>query len=187
MRELTVLTDDNKVSIKQLASAMLVGAAKRPQTTELLFRLNADGVICSCAFGAAWEGAHEKFDAQSWLTNRKARNSKIVDGYEIVQYFRLMGIFVIDPIDGDVDSIYAAVISLNDRHEWTREQIAAWLVELTGDELNFYFDMPIKYWPNNLRNTMNAVKPGSGDGIAETITAWLNAGKVELDSNLKPV
>lgn len=134
------LTDAQKATIKRLAEAMLAGAKKRPQAVEVLFRRadgldgNPNGEICSCALGAAWEGSHPDFDAETWHETRLKKPLNEVIGLEKVwEYFdHFEQINVLDPMGTGGDSLDSIIVDLNDRHGWTREKIANWLLELVS-------------------------------------------------------
>lgn len=188
------LTDEQKTNLRTLAAAMRAGAAIRPQTRGVLFdhKWVASGTkaYCSCALGAAWEGSHPFFSVEDWVAKRESPTESIAGLVDVEQYFSLRPpIECINPAKGWKHDVEGVIIDLNDQRNWTRERIADWLDTLSGynTELDFYFGMPIKNWPDSLRNTMNRVKPGSGDGIAETILSWLQAGKIELGADLKPI
>lgn len=134
------LTDAQKATIKRLAESMLEGAKKRPQTVEVLFHRadgldgNPNGEICSCALGAAWEGSHPEFDAVKWYETRLTKPFNEVIGLsEVREYFdHFETIIVIDPTDQIGAKLDSIIIDLNDRHHWTREEIADWLLKLAS-------------------------------------------------------
>lgn len=129
------LTAAQKSALKRFADAMQAGAALRPQAQGRLFKqrnlASVGEVICSCALGAAWEGAHPAFDAEHWL-NQVYAHAFAIGLSEISIYFELSTIpDVRDPVvpypDGYYRDFINMVIDLNDFHEWTREDIANWI------------------------------------------------------------
>lgn len=131
------LTDEQKAKLRTLAAAMRKGAAIRPQTRGVLFSLKwlASGTktYCSCALGAAWEGAHPEFDAETWVKNQDDGNDGNVGLVDVERYFGLTKrIECISPAKGWKHGIVGTIIDLNDQHNWTREQIADWLDTLAN-------------------------------------------------------
>jgi hypothetical protein len=132
---MTELTTEQKTNIQRLSDAMRAGAAIRPQTTGVLFRkeyITQQGQqICSCALGAAWEGAHPAFDAEGWLMTSEIINQDFIGLIDIERYFGLTPELMIpNPVDGVSTGLSGTIIFLNDSRKWTREAIADWLLTL---------------------------------------------------------
>lgn len=132
------LTTEQKANIQRLSDAMRAGAAIRPQATGILFRkqpVNIDNyqkmMICSCALGAAWEGAHPAFDAERWVKVADDGDDGLVGLSDVERYFGLnRRIEAINPHSGLVHEVCGIIIDLNDSRYWTREAIADWLLTL---------------------------------------------------------
>lgn len=140
--EITIqpLTDEQKAKLRTLAGAMRKGAAIRPQTRGVLFNnkvVNIDAyqkrMICSCALGAAWEGSHPGFDAETWIKNQDDGDDGNVGLVDVEQYFGLRPpIECINPAKGWKHDVEGTIIDLNDQRDWTREEIADWLDTLAN-------------------------------------------------------
>lgn len=130
------LTAEQKANIQRLSDAMRAGAAIRPQATGILFRKmyvekTNEKQICSCALGAAWEGAHPAFDAGRWVKVADDGDDGLVGLSDVEQYFGLnRRIEAINPARGWVHEVCGIIIDLNDSQDWTREAIADWLLTL---------------------------------------------------------
>lgn len=102
----------------ELAAAMRRGAALRPQVFKAFF-LEVDGVIGSCALGAAFEGATGTVDRDisMWVLHQA------VPVFDDVHFFTC-------PACGRVNDMECLITHLNDTERWTREQIADFLESL---------------------------------------------------------
>jgi hypothetical protein len=102
-----------------LSEAIRLGAMLRPQA----FGVDSDGVG-TCAFGAAREAIGHDMSLEFFLMERV---------FPIVSSFPS-----VCPACGKQTAIKASIVSehLNDKHRWTREQIADWVesVELSLSE-----------------------------------------------------
>lgn len=103
----------------KLSEAMRKGAKIRPQTRNHYYAMGDDGRWCSCAMGAAIEGALGNMEL---ITRHGAE----------VLFGGVLGDFVTAPDVRISDSdekikLMKAVLCLNDDLEWTRERIADWL------------------------------------------------------------
>lgn len=105
----------------KLSQAIREGAKIRPQCFSEYFLKNDDGVLCSCALGAAYETFH----------------GIILDLHKMPDPFEIIAEFGIDheqyiylcPHCCDFGfesgkSMQDLIIHLSDYHNWTREQIA---------------------------------------------------------------
>jgi len=102
-----------------LSGAMRKGAKIRPQTRNHYYAMDDDGRWCSCAMGAAIEGALGVMEVFS------------PGGVEAL-FGIVLGELVVPPderiSDGDEKiQLIPAILRLNDDLGWTREQIADWL------------------------------------------------------------
>ena len=126
---LAPLTDLDKARIQRLAGDMRVGAKIRPQCTNMLWKhvgdRLSDNAYASCAFGAAWEGAHPGFNPVTWYANGHLGIVEIIDKYQIEK------IVVAHPVTAMIWHLDSVITNLNDVHNWTREAIANWLISLT--------------------------------------------------------
>jgi hypothetical protein len=126
---LTPLTDLDKARIQRLAGDMRVGAKLRPQCTNVLWK-HVGGTVernayASCAFGAAWEGAHPDFNPVTWYADGHLGIVEIIDEYQIAK------IVVTHPVTAMIWHLDSIITNLNDMQDWTREAIADWLIRLT--------------------------------------------------------
>jgi len=132
------LTAEQKTNIQRLSDAMRAGAAIRPQGRGVLFRkqpVTIDNyqkmMICSCALGAAWEGAHPAFDAERWIKVADDGDDGLVGLSDVEKYFGLSHrIEAINPFSGLSHEVCGIIIYMNDSKDWTREAIADWLLTL---------------------------------------------------------
>ena len=136
--EQPIFTDEQKANLRRLAEAMRTGAQIRPQATGVLFRkqpITIDNYqkmeVCSCALGAAWEGAHPAFEAERWVKVADDGDDGLVGLSDVEKYFGLnYHITAINPVNGLNHEICGVIIDLNDSKNWTREAIADWLLTL---------------------------------------------------------
>jgi hypothetical protein len=108
---------------KELAAAIRSGASRRPDQA---FGDYFIGRRASCALGAAYEGMYRLPDEMGG-----ERPSK-----DLVRFYDcLEGRTTRCPVEGCKSHLLlsAMLVHLNDRHHWTREQIAAWLEQLNGE------------------------------------------------------
>jgi len=110
---------DQHHGTKELASAIRAGAKRRPDQA---FGDYFVGRRASCALGAAYEGIYRL--AEDMGGKRPTR--------DLVGFFDcLEGSVRSCPVEGCKKRLLlsAMIVHLNDHHEWSREQIAAWLEE----------------------------------------------------------
>ena len=110
---------DQHHGTKELASAIRAGAKRRPDQA---FGDYFVGRRASCALGAAYEGIYR-------LAEDMGGKRPTMD---LVGFFDcLEGSVRRCPIEGCKKQLLlsAMIVHLNDHHEWSREQIAAWLEE----------------------------------------------------------
>jgi len=102
---------------KELASAIRAGAERRP---EQAFGDYFVGRRASCALGAAYEGIYRLAKDMGGVRPTK----DLVDFFDCLE-----GTVRSCPIEGCKKRLIlsAMIVHLNDHHEWSREQIAAWL------------------------------------------------------------
>lgn len=141
------LTAQEIASIHRLADGIECGAKLRPQTQGTAFRfmpLNETEVLCSCALGAALEchlvnqGITIDFkDPDKMQAVADTRHSEILEFYG-VENQHITHAFWIDGNDAhesymfhDSETLSGIIWRLNDYLYWTREEIAAWLRQLT--------------------------------------------------------
>lgn len=93
----------------KISEAMRIGTKKRPQTHFGFFGLE-DGQLCSCAIGAAIEGATGKAEFENF--------NPYFNGINIM-YEQMH-----NPILDGRYSIYSVVTFLNDIEKWSRQGIA---------------------------------------------------------------
>lgn len=110
----------------KLSTAIRKGAAERPQATGGEYFELVEGLgLCSCALGAAFEGAY----GTAWTpTDAKAIRDTCI-GNMLVDAFRVLNEPAACPVGGCVKEfkrpVLGRVIShLNDDHGWTRESCA---------------------------------------------------------------
>lgn len=109
-----------------LSTAIMKGAAMRPQATGGEYFELVEGLgLCSCALGAAFEGA---FGATWPPTDAKAIRDVCI-GSLLSDAFRVINKPAACPVSGCVKEfkqpVLGRVIShLNDDHAWTREHCA---------------------------------------------------------------
>jgi hypothetical protein len=128
---MTELTTKQKADIQRLSDAMRAGAAIRPQTTGVLFRRRAGSeLVCSCALGAAWEGAHPAFDVDRWISLIDHNAHDAIGLEHILHYFNLFAIESLHPVTHTARYLDGIIVDLNDIEEWSREDIADWLLTL---------------------------------------------------------
>lgn len=113
-----LVTNLSEVKPMKLSEAIREGAKLRPQGFGSSFTTNANGELCSCAWGAAHEGLSGSPEitfagAIMWKTHLKESKSLIKN-----------------PITGRERMLSDTVIDLNDVHKWTREQIADYIESL---------------------------------------------------------
>lgn len=142
------LTIEQKAAINALADGIECGAKLRPQTQGAAFRvipLDEAEQICSCALGAALE-CHlnsvgitiDLSDREKLQTLAETRHSEILTFYG-VENQHIEHAFWVDTPNGYVEryafneseSLSGIVWRMNDYLYWTREEIAAWLRQLT--------------------------------------------------------
>jgi hypothetical protein len=127
---MTELTTEQKADIQRLSDAMRAGAAIRPQATGVLFkRREGSELVCSCALGAAWEGSHPAFNVDHWISQVDSQQVAITL-VDIMREFRMFGLQVENPVSQTIYDIDGVIVDLNDQHDWTREDIADWLLTL---------------------------------------------------------
>lgn len=142
------LTEQEIASIHKLADGIECGAKLRPQTQGQAFRfmpLNETEVLCSCALGAALECHLNSLgvtldlkDPDKLQAAAETPHSKIMELYG-VENQHITHAFWIDEHNGHVErymfneseSLSGIIWRLNDYLYWTREEIAAWLRQLT--------------------------------------------------------
>jgi hypothetical protein len=109
--------DENLVDERELAKAIRLGAARRPQCFGSYF----DERGGSCALGAAYDGMYE--------LPRQAREPGEVVPRHLERLFHCLE----DIVKRCPEScrkrlpLGAMIVHLNDDHGWTRERIAEWL------------------------------------------------------------
>ena len=115
-------TDENLVDERQLATAIRLGAARRPQCFGSYF----DERGGSCALGAAYDGMYE--------LPRQAREPGEIVPRHLERLFHCLEDVVkrCPEVANGVSCrkrlpLGAMIVHLNDDHGWTREQIAEWL------------------------------------------------------------
>jgi len=117
------VSDSEHHGPKDLATAIRAGARRRP---EQAFGDYFVGRGASCALGAAYEGVYRLADEMGGRRPTK----------DLVWFFDcLEGNIQWCPVEGCKKHLLLSVmlVHLNDRHRWTREQIAAWLDQLNGE------------------------------------------------------
>lgn len=97
-----------------LADCMRAGAKIRPQCHGEFYKGTPDGTVHSCAVGAAIEGKLGKLDLPYGL-------------YGLFPEFKNEAKCPVSGCRPPIRFVYGAIIHLNDKHNWTREQIADWL------------------------------------------------------------
>lgn len=114
--------DENLVDERELAKAIRLGAARRPQCFGSYF----DERGGSCALGAAYDGMYE--------LPRQAREPGEIVPRHLERLFHCLEDVVKrcpERIEGAACRkrlpLGAMIVHLNDDHGWTREQIAEWL------------------------------------------------------------
>lgn len=114
--------DENLVDERELAKAIRLGAARRPQCFGSYF----DERGGSCALGAAYDGMYE--------LPRQAREPGEIVPRHLERLFHCLEDVVKrcpERIEGTACRkrlpLGAMIVHLNDDHGWTREQIAEWL------------------------------------------------------------
>lgn len=138
------LTEQEIASIHRLADGIECGAKLRPQTQGKSFGFNEADEICSCALGAAME-CHlnaqgitlDLKDPDKMQTVAETRPSEILELYG-VENQHIADAFWIDGNSDhesymfhEFESLSGIIWRLNDYLYWTREEIAAWLRQLT--------------------------------------------------------
>ena len=117
------MSDSEHHGPKELANAIRDGAKRRP---EQAFGDYFVGRRASCALGAAYEGIYR---LAAEMEGRRPTK-------DLVSFFDcLEGRVQACPVEGCKKRLLlsAMIVHLNDRHEWSREQIAAWLEQLNGE------------------------------------------------------
>lgn len=138
------LTEQEIASIHKLADGIECGAKLRPQTQGAPFRfipLNDTEVLCSCALGAALE-CHlnsqgitlDLKDTDKMQAVADTRHSVILELYGVENQHITHAFWIDDPepyMFHDSETLSGIIWRLNDYLYWTREEIAAWLRQLT--------------------------------------------------------
>jgi hypothetical protein len=111
--------------IKKLSQAIRLGAKLRPKMQGMLCGENGDGVMASCAIGAAWEAVNvaknPNFVLEPMATYVAAERMRDEFGLAL-------NVMKDSPLGGfGPVTLGTIIIQLNDSAEWTREQIADWL------------------------------------------------------------
>ncbi len=105
-----------------LSEAIRLGAALRPQAFSTVF----DGVG-TCALGAALESI-------GWKPGIDLNDAAWDYGRHLA--FPLLRSLAAHPVYSDlIDSVNSIVISLNNKHCWSREQIADWIESVERQEV----------------------------------------------------
>jgi hypothetical protein len=115
--------DENLVDERELAKAIRLGSARRPQCFGSYF----DERGGSCALGAAYDGMYE--------LPRQAREPGEIVPRHLERLFHCLEDIVKrcpEKAEADVSCrkrlpLGAMIVHLNDDHSWTRERIAEWL------------------------------------------------------------
>lgn len=102
----------------KLSEAMIKGCAQTRPTKRFYFSFNGQ---CACALGAAYLGACGKVTEKPDSTLVISR-LHFLTGADLTQLTE-------HPITGERWDYHEIITDLNDGHNWTREQIAAWLKE----------------------------------------------------------
>lgn len=111
----------------KLSTAIREGAKLRPQAFRAYF-YTKNGVICSCAFGAAYEAVTGNLPRRGNKNYIDEVITPVLDAnFPVLQTFERFAC----PADKNctICSPFNIVTHLNDTHDWTREQIADWLEE----------------------------------------------------------
>jgi hypothetical protein len=104
----------------KLSKAIREGAKLRPQGFSNWFTFPNCEQICSCALGAAYEAIFQpKF--KSFFDTKKIKT------FELENRFPELTRLVKTPISGEIQWLQNAIGELNDKHKWTRNQIADWV------------------------------------------------------------
>jgi hypothetical protein len=116
------MSDKDHHGPRELAAAIRVGAERRP---EQAFGDYFVGRRASCALGAAYEGMYRLAEDMGGKRPTK----------DLTWFFDcLESTFRWCPVDGCKKHLVLStmIVHLNDRHQWSREQIATWLEQQNG-------------------------------------------------------
>lgn len=106
----------------KLSTAIREGAKLRPQYFEGYFghiypTEDSEGILCSCALGAAWEYARNQTFCHQ-------------EAEQVLEYFGIIDYIYICPASNKSKPLSLIITELNDDHLWTREQIADYVESL---------------------------------------------------------
>lgn len=125
----------------RLSDAIRKGAMQRPQIVGYMFYVPKeyvvgeatgvtglivslkDGVLSSCALGAAWEGTYGEPQSGVFKWDEDMQRELKSVYPELTRAVRCP----VCPKDNGPMSLESVIVDLNDLHHWTREEIADWL------------------------------------------------------------
>lgn len=122
-----------------LSEAIREGARLRPQTTEGDYFGRVDGVLCSCALGAAYEARDRRKEPIHRTPVEHLEGFAAGDIFDSV--FPVVKVQIKCPVMPECGAIkWPAdlgwiVAHLNDDHKWTREQIADFVATVEAQEV----------------------------------------------------